>query len=148
MRAVVQRVNEASVSISGRVVGAIDRGFVVLAGFAPGDQPGTVAWMAEKIAGLRVFADAEGKMNLDLAAIGGAVLVISQFTLYGDAARGRRPSFVGAARPEVAEPLYHQLLAEFRRLGVPVAAGEFGADMQVALVNDGPVTLVLEHGAT
>ncbi len=148
MRAVIQRVRRAVVTIGDQSVGAIGRGFVVLAGFAPGDAAADVVWMAEKIAGLRLFADEAGKMNLDLAATGGAVLVISQFTLYGDATKGRRPSFVGAAHPGLAEPLYRQLLAEFRRLGVPTEAGEFGADMQVELVNDGPVTLILErHGA-
>ncbi len=145
MRSIIQRVSRASVTIGGTVAGAIGTGVVVLAGFAPGDTAAEVAWMAEKITGLRIFSDADGKMNLDLGAVGGAVLVISQFTLYGDAARGRRPSFVGAAHPDLAEPLYRQLLAEFRRLGVPTEAGQFGADMQVELVNDGPVTLLLER---
>jgi D-tyrosyl-tRNA(Tyr) deacylase len=135
------------VTIDGTVVGAIDRGFLVLVGFAPGDTAVEVAWMTDKIAGLRLFADADGKMNLDLAAVGGAVLLVSQFTLYGDADRGRRPSFIGAARPEVAIPLYEAMTEALRAHGVEVATGEFGADMQVGLINDGPVTLMLERNA-
>lgn len=145
MRIVLQRVREASVTIDGRVTGAIGTGFLLLVGVAPGDTAAEVAWMAEKVAGLRLFADADGKMNLDLAAVGGALLVVSQFTLYGDASKGRRPSFIGAARPEEAIPLYEAFLAALRATGLPVASGEFGADMQVALVNDGPVTLLLER---
>lgn len=146
MRIVLQRVREASVTIEGRVVGAIGRGFLLLAGFTHADLPADVDWVAEKVAGLRLFSDADGKMNLGLAEVGGGLLVVSQFTLYGDAARGRRPSFVDAARPEVAIPLYERLLERLRATGLPVASGEFGADMQVALVNDGPVTLILERG--
>lgn len=145
MRVVLQRVSEASVTVDGAVAGAIGRGFLVLAGFAPLDTAVEVEWMAEKLAGLRLFADREGKMNLDLTAVGGAVLVVSQFTLYGDAAKGRRPSFIDAARPEIAVPLYQQFIAALRARGIAVATGEFGADMQVALVNDGPVTLILER---
>ena len=148
MRVVVQRVSEASVTIAGRVAGEIGRGFVVLAGFHHTDGAAEVRWMAEKVAGLRLFSDGEGKMNLDLAAVAGGVLVISQFTLYGDAAKGRRPSFVDAARPEVAIPLYEAFVSWLREHGLPVATGEFGADMQVSLINDGPVTLVLERNAS
>lgn len=147
MRAVLQRVSEARVTVAGRTTGEIGPGFLVLVGFAPDDDAAVVEWLAEKVATLRLFNDEAGKMNLDLAAVSGGVLVVSQFTLYGDAVKGRRPSFIAAARPEVAEPLYRQLLAAIAARGVPAAAGEFGADMQVSLVNDGPVTLVLERGA-
>lgn len=147
MRVVLQRVSEASVSIDGRVAGAIGRGFVVLVGFTHGDTVEQVRWMAEKMAGLRVFSDPEGKMNLALRDVGGAVLVISQFTLYGDAEKGRRPSFIDAARSATAIPLYEALLAELRARGLRVESGEFGAMMQVALVNDGPVTLIIERRA-
>lgn len=145
MRIVLQRVSSASVSIEGRVVGAIDRGFCLLVGFTHADTATDVEWMAEKVAGLRLFADTDGKMNLSLAEVDGAVLVVSQFTLYGDAAKGRRPSFLDAARPEVAIPLYEQFLAALRRTGLAVATGEFGAMMTVTLQNDGPVTLLLER---
>ncbi len=146
MRIVLQRVSRASVSIGGRVVGAIDRGFCLLVGFGHQDTMVEVQWMADKISGLRLFTDAEGKMNLGLAEVGGAVLVISQFTLYGDAAKGRRPSFIEAARPEVAIPLYQSFIAALGERGLSVASGEFGADMQVEIHNDGPVTLILERG--
>ena len=145
MRAVVQRVSRAAVRVDGETVGAIGRGFVVLAGFAPADEEPALAWMAEKLAGLRVFGDAEGKMNLGLAEVGGAMLVVSQFTLYGDASKGRRPSFVGAAPPERAEPLYERFVVLLRERGVPVETGRFGAMMDVELVNDGPVTLLIER---
>ena len=145
MRAVVQRVSRAAVRVDGETVGAIGRGFVVLAGFAPGDTDADLAWMAEKVAGLRVFGDAEGKMNLALEGVGGAVLVVSQFTLYGDASKGRRPSFIGAAPPEQAEALYERYVALLRGRGVPVETGRFRAMMDVELVNDGPVTLLLER---
>ena len=147
MRVVLQRVSRASVTIAGTTVGAVERGFCLLAGFAPGDTADQVIWMADKVAGLRVFSDAEGKMNLGLSDVGGGVLLVSQFTLYGDASKGRRPSFIDAARPEVAIPLYERFAAELRARGLTVATGEFGADMQVELVNDGPVTLILERGA-
>jgi D-tyrosyl-tRNA(Tyr) deacylase len=147
MRIVLQRVSRASVSIADRVTGAIDRGFCVLVGFTHRDTPAEADWMAEKVVGLRLFSDAEGKMNLGLTEIGGALLVISQFTLYGDAQKGRRPSFIDAARPEVAIPLYERFLARLRAAGLRVETGEFGADMQVEIHNDGPVTLVLERGA-
>ena len=125
----------------------IERGFLLLAGFTHTDTAEQVVWMADKIAGLRIFTDPEGKMNLGLAEVGGGVLVVSQFTLYGDTQKGRRPSFIDAARPEQAIPLYQRFVAELEGKGLRVATGEFGADMQVELVNDGPVTLVLERSA-
>ena len=128
-----------------RVAGRIARGFLLLVGFTHADTETQVVWMADKVVGLRLFADAHDKMNLSLAEVGGAVLVVSQFTLYGDAAKGRRPSFIDAARPEVAIPLYEQFLALLRERSVPVESGEFGAMMDVELVNDGPVTLWLER---
>jgi D-tyrosyl-tRNA(Tyr) deacylase len=147
MRIVLQRVSRASVSVGGETRGEIHRGYCVLAGFAPTDSVREVEWMAEKVAGLRLFADAEGKMNLALGDVGGAVLVISQFTLYGNADKGRRPSFIEAAPPDIAIPLYEAFIAAFRARGVPVASGVFGAHMEVAIHNDGPVTLVLERSA-
>jgi D-tyrosyl-tRNA(Tyr) deacylase len=145
MRIVLQRVSRASVTISGAVTGSIDAGYCLLVGFTHGDTTAQVDWMAEKVAGLRLFSDEAGKMNLGLAEVGGAVLVISQFTLYGDAAKGRRPSFIDAARPEIAIPLYQRFLDALRGLDLTVAAGEFGADMQVEIHNDGPVTLILDR---
>ncbi|MET0398938.1 MAG: D-aminoacyl-tRNA deacylase [Longimicrobiaceae bacterium] len=145
MRVVLQRVAGARVTVEGRVTGEIGRGLLLLAGFTDGDTEETLRWMADKVVGLRVFTDAEGKMNLSVEEVDGAVLVVSQFTLYGDARRGRRPSFVDAARPEVAIPLYERFVALLRAAGRPVATGEFGAMMQVELTNDGPVTLVLER---
>jgi D-tyrosyl-tRNA(Tyr) deacylase len=147
MRVVLQRVTRASVTVNGNRIAGIGAGFCLLAGFAPGDTPEVVDWMADKVAGLRVFGDPEGKMNLALGEVGGSVLVVSQFTLYGDASKGRRPSFVDAARPETAIPLYERFCAALQERGVPVATGEFGAMMQVELVNDGPVTLILERSA-
>ena len=144
MRAVVQRVTEASVTVDGTVVGQIGRGFLVLLGIAGDDSESDVVWLAGKIAGLRVFEDAEGKMNLGLSDVGGAVLLVSQFTLYGDCRKGRRPSFVEAARPEAAVPLYHSMVAELRGLSVPVETGTFQAHMDVRLLNDGPVTMLLD----
>jgi D-tyrosyl-tRNA(Tyr) deacylase len=145
MRVVLQRVSRASVTIAGRVAGAIDRGFCLLVGYTHTDTPAEVEWMADKVAGLRLFSDADGKMNLGLADVAGAVLVVSQFTLYADAAKGRRPSFVDAARPDVAIPLYEAFVGALGARGLRVATGEFGADMQVELINDGPVTLVLDR---
>lgn len=145
MRIVLQRVSRASVTIGGRVRGRIERGFCLLAGFAHTDTADEVAWMAEKVAGLRLFSDAEGKMNLALADVGGAVLVISQFTLYGNAEKGRRPSFVSAAPPEIAMPLYERFIVALRGRGLAVSTGEFGAHMDVEILNDGPVTLILER---
>lgn len=134
-------------TVDGQVVGAVGRGYCLLVGVAPTDTPAQAEWMADKIAGLRLFPDADGKMNLALSEVGGAVLVVSQFTLYGDATAGRRPSFVGAARPEVAIPIYEALIAAFRARGFEVATGTFGAMMAVDLCNDGPVTLILERTA-
>ena len=131
--------------MDGKVVGQIGVGLVVLAGFTRTDTPETVEWMAEKIVGLRIFGDAERRMNLGLGDVGGALLVISQFTLYGDARKGRRPSFVDAAPPEIATPLYESLVERLRAKGAKVETGVFGAMMEVELVNDGPVTLVLER---
>ena len=145
MRLVLQRVSRASVSINGAPARAIARGYCLLVGFTHADTVDQVLWMADKVAGLRVFSDAEGKMNLALADVGGAVLVVSQFTLYGDSAKGRRPSFIDAARPEVAIPLYQRFCAELVARGLPVETGEFGADMQVEIHNDGPVTILLER---
>ncbi len=145
MRAVVQRVSRAAVRVDGETVGAIGRGFVVLAGFAPTDGEPALAWMADKLVGLRVFADAEDKMNLAVGDVGGALLVVSQFTLYGDVSKGRRPSFIGAAPPEQAEALYDRFVALLRERGVRVETGRFRAMMDVELVNDGPVTLLLER---
>jgi len=147
VRVVLQRVSRAEVRVAGRVTGAIAAGYVVLVGFAPTDTDDTLAWMADKIVGLRLFADADGKMNRSLADVGGGLLVVSQFTLYGDARKGRRPSFTDAAPPEVAVPLYERFVALLREraVGLPVATGEFGAMMEVELVNDGPVTLPLER---
>jgi D-tyrosyl-tRNA(Tyr) deacylase len=135
----------AEVRVGARVTGRIARGFVLLVGFTHTDGDAQVDWMADKIISLRVFADAEDKMNLALADVGGSLLVVSQFTLYGDAQKGRRPSFIDAARPEVAVPLYERFVTALRANGVAVETGEFGAMMDVELVNDGPVTLWLER---
>jgi D-aminoacyl-tRNA deacylase len=145
MRVLLQRVSRAEVRVGERITGRIGRGYLLLAGFTHADTELTLAWMAEKIVGLRLFADADNKMNLALADVGGALLVVSQFTLYGDAAKGRRPSFIDAARPEVAVPLYERFISLLRERGVRVETGEFGAMMDVELVNDGPVTLWLER---
>lgn len=144
MRAVLTRVREASVSIGGQTVGQIGRGFLILLGIAPDDSPAVCRKLAEKCLGLRLFEDEGGKMNLGLEAVGGQVLVVSQFTLFGDTKKGRRPSFVRAAGPETAIPLYEQFLAECAALGYPPQHGQFGADMQVYSQNDGPVTLILD----
>lgn len=146
MRVVLQRVSEARVIIDGRVVGDIGIGHLLLVGFAEGDSTDEAEWMADKVVGLRVFNDADAKMNRDLEDVGGSLLVVSQFTLYGDTRKGRRPSFVHAAPPEIAIPLYEKFV-ELLEARVPgrVATGEFGAMMDVFLVNDGPVTLVLER---
>jgi D-tyrosyl-tRNA(Tyr) deacylase len=145
MRIVLQRVSRASVTIAGKLSSSIERGFCILAGFTHTDTPAEVDWMAEKVAGLRLFSDAQDKMNLALEDVGGALLVISQFTLYGGVQKGRRPSFIDAARPEVAIPLYERFIAQLRVRGLRVETGEFGAMMQVEIHNDGPVTLVLER---
>jgi D-tyrosyl-tRNA(Tyr) deacylase len=145
MRLLLQRVSRAEVRVGARVTGRIERGYLLLVGLTHDDAESTLVWMADKVVGLRLFGDAEGRMNLGLADVGGALLVVSQFTLYGDAAKGRRPSFVDAARPEVAIPLYERFVALLRDRGVRVETGEFGAMMDVELVNDGPVTLWLER---
>jgi D-tyrosyl-tRNA(Tyr) deacylase len=156
MRLVLQRVQRASVTVKGVIVGQIGAGLLALVGFAPDDGSEQIEWMADKVLGLRVFSDDEGKMNRSVRDVSGSVLVVSQFTLYGDARRGRRPSFVDAAAPAVARRLYDEFVAVLRKSGqsgqsgqsaVPetaVATGEFGADMQVELVNDGPVTLIID----
>jgi D-aminoacyl-tRNA deacylase len=144
MRAVVQRVSRASVTVDGEIIGAIDRGLLVLLGVAEGDTQEDVVYLAEKLVGLRVFPDAEGKMNLALPDIAGGMLVVSQFTLLGDCRKGRRPSFIAAARPERAVELYRSFVAEVRGRGVTVAEGRFQEHMDVELVNDGPVTLLVD----
>jgi len=148
MRVVLQRASRGEVRIDGHIVGRIGHGLVLLVGFTESDTSDEVAWMADKVVGLRVFPDPEGKMNLSLQDVGGEVLVVSQFTLYGDARKGRRPSFVRAAHPDHAIPLYEAFVRALDERGVSkVATGEFGAMMEVDLVNDGPVTLVLEREA-
>ncbi len=144
MRAVVTRVSSASVCIDGETVGSIGRGFLILLGVGPQDTAQHGKKLADKILGLRVFEDDQGKMNLSLSDVGGEVLVISQFTLYGDCRKGRRPNFVGAAPPALAAELYEQFLRECEALGISPQHGEFGADMKVESVNDGPVTLLLD----
>jgi D-tyrosyl-tRNA(Tyr) deacylase len=144
MRAVLQRVRRARVTVGDETVGEVGHGLLVLLGVAQGDTPGAARWLADKAVTLRIFADDEGKMNRSVADVGGGVLVVSQFTLYGDCRKGRRPSFIGAAPPEVAVPLYEEFVRAVREQGVPAATGRFGALMQVELVNDGPVTLILD----
>ena len=145
MKVVLQRVSRAAVRVAGSTVGEIGPGFLVLVGFAPGDSEAAIEWMAEKLAGLRLFPDEEGKMNRDIRDVAGALLVVSQFTLYADARKGRRPSFVNAAPPDEAEAGYERFVDALRRRDIPVQTGEFGALMDVELVNDGPVTLVIER---
>ena len=144
MRALIQRVSSAAVMADGNMIAAIGPGMVVLVGITHEDTTVHATALAQKLENLRIFDDRDGKMNLALADVGGAVLLVSQFTLYGDARRGRRPSFTAAARPEHAEPLYHFIAARLRAAGLPVETGRFGATMQVSLVNDGPVTLWLD----
>lgn len=144
VRALIQRVSQAAVTVDDEIVGRIGRGFVVLLGVTHADGQREAAWLAHKIAGLRVFDDAAGKMNLGLSDVSGEVLVVSQFTLYGDARKGRRPDFLQAARPEQAEPLVDYFVEQLRADGLPVQTGQFRALMQVSLVNDGPVTLWLD----
>jgi D-tyrosyl-tRNA(Tyr) deacylase len=144
MRACVQRVSRAEVTIDGAVAGRIGKGLVVLLGVGQEDGEAEAAWLAEKVAGLRIFEDDSGKMNRSLAEIGGAMLVVSQFTLYGDCRRGRRPSFTSAAPPELAERLYERFVAAVREAGIDVATGRFREHMDVSLVNDGPVTLWID----
>lgn len=144
MRAVIQRVQSASVVVDEQTVGAIDVGLLILLGIAPDDTQRAVDWMVKKVTQLRIFPDPSGKMNLSVSDIGGALLVVSQFTLYGDCRKGRRPNFMGAARPELAEPLVEEFIESARRLGLSVESGVFGAHMDVTLCNDGPVTLILD----
>ncbi len=143
MRAVVQRVSRAKVTIEGAIRGEISRGYMVLLGIEENDGEAELDYICEKLIGLRIFEDEAGKMNLAVTDVGGSILLISQFTLYGDARKGRRPGFIRAARPEKAIPLYEAAIARLRE-SVPVETGEFGADMQVELVNDGPVTILLD----
>ncbi len=144
MRTVIQRVSRAQVTVDGQVVGEIERGVVVLVGFTASDEVEQINWMARKVAGLRIFEDEAGKMNLALVDVEGKLLVVPNFTLYGDVARGRRPSFSQAAEPRRAEELFQQFVAAVRDRGVTVAQGQFGASMQIELVNDGPVTLIID----
>ena len=144
MRAVLTRVNSASVTIDGQVVGSIGKGFLILLGVGPNDTEKECRYLAEKALGLRVFTDDQDKMNLGLADVGGQVLVVSQFTLYGNCRKGRRPSFVEAAGPELGNRLYEQFLKDCEDLGFPPQHGQFGASMQVESVNNGPVTLILD----
>lgn len=144
MRAIVQRVSSASVTVDGDIVGAIDAGLLVLLGVGEGDTEKEARWLAHKVANLRIFADADERMNLSVQAIDGSVLVVSQFTLYGDTRRGFRPSFVKAALPDIAEPLVDVFVAALQEENVPVATGVFQAHMMVHLINDGPVTIILE----
>ena len=144
MRAVVQRVSRARVTVGDRLTGECGRGVLVLLGIAPDDGAAQVQWLADKVANLRIFNDDEGKMNLSLLDVSGEALVVSQFTLYGDARKGRRPSFIRAAQGPEAEALYEDVVRAFRELGVTTGTGEFGAMMDVELVNDGPVTILLD----
>lgn len=145
MRVIIQRVSEASVTIDGQVSGAIKQGFLVLLGIIDGDSQDDIDWLVGKISKMRIFPDPEGKMNLSLKDVSGDLLVVSQFTLHASTKKGNRPSFIKAARPETAIPLYEQFLeSATKELGKPCASGEFGADMQVALVNDGPVTIMID----
>ena len=144
MKCVIQRVSEASVTIDGSIKGEIKKGFLVLLGITHSDTEKDVKWMVDKITGLRVFEDQDGKMNLSLEEVDGELLIVSQFTLYGDAKKGRRPSFIEAARPEKATPLYENFIELANRKNIKVATGEFGADMKVTLINDGPVTLIID----
>ena len=145
MKALLQRVSFASVTVNGRVIGQIERGYVVLLGVTHSDTNAEADWLANKVIGLRLFEDEAGKMNLSLAEIGGEFLVVSQFTLYGDARKGRRPSFTAAARPEQAEPLVDYFCEKLRQHGFRVANGLFGAQMEVKIHNDGPVTIMVER---
>lgn len=144
MRAVIQRVKYSSVSVDGEVIGKIDKGLMVLLGVTHTDGEKEINWLANKIKDLRIFEDSEGKMNLGLEDIKGELLVISQFTLYGNCIKGRRPGFTDAAKPDLAEPLYEKFLEKCRSFGIKTECGKFGADMKVELLNDGPVTLVID----
>ncbi len=144
MRVVLQRVHHAEVQVDEQVVGACGRGLLLLVGVGPGDTEKDAKWLAKKIAGLRIFPDAQDRMNLSILDVEGSALSISQFTLYGDCRKGRRPSFIGAAKPALAEPLWEKFCDLLAAEGVPTARGRFGADMQISALADGPVTLVLE----
>jgi|TARA_B100000700_G_scaffold213973_1_gene235261 D-tyrosyl-tRNA(Tyr) deacylase len=144
MRVVLQRVSHASVAVAREVVGQIDLGLLALVGIGPNDTDKEITQMCDKIAGLRIFEDDQGKMNLSLQDVQGEILIVSQFTLWGDCRKGRRPSFTDAASPEIAEPLYERFVTEMAVRGVRVATGAFGEDMQVTIVNEGPVTMLLE----
>ena len=148
MRAVVQRVSSARVLVDGETVGEIDKGVVVLLGIAPEDAEPEATWLAEKIGNLRIFTDAEGKMNLSILDVGGEALLVSQFTLYGDARKGRRPSFIRAAQGPEAEAIYEKVQAALSALGITTATGRFGAMMNVELTNEGPVTILLDSEKT
>ena len=148
MRAVVQRVSEASVTVDGEVRGAIGAGLLILLAAGEGDEPRDLDYLVRKVTGLRVFEDGDGKMNLDVAEVGAALLVVSQFTLYGDCRKGRRPSFVHALEPLAADQMVKNFVARCRALNVPVETGVFGAHMQVSLINDGPVTLLIDSKKT
>jgi len=147
LKVVLQRVAEARVTVDGEVVGQIGKGLLLLVGIGREDEEADLVWMADKLASLRIFEDSEGKMNLSVTDVGGAVLSVSQFTLYGDCRKGRRPSFTDAARPEIAQGMYEKFNALLRERGLKVETGRFGAMMQVALVNDGPVTFILDSRA-
>ena len=147
MRLLIQRVSKASVSVADTIVGKIDKGLLVLVGVGQKDSKSEAEWLARKTAQLRIFADANGKTNLSLSEVSGAALVVSQFTLYADTRKGRRPSFINAATSDVAEPLIEYFAKQLETYGIPVKLGKFGADMQVALVNDGPVTIWMEHNS-
>lgn len=148
MRAVIQRVSRARVVVAERSIGSVGKGVLVLVGVSPDDGDGEARWLADKVANLRIFNDEDGKMNRSLLEVGGAALVVSQFTLYGDARKGRRPSFVHAAAGPGAERLYREVARTIESLGIATATGEFGADMQVELINDGPVTILLDSDKT
>jgi D-tyrosyl-tRNA(Tyr) deacylase len=148
VRVLVQRVLEARVEVDGQTVGSVATGLLLLVGLGAGDGPMEIDWMARKVAGLRIFSDAEGQMNLDLTQVEGGILAVSQFTLYGDCRKGRRPSFIDALEPGQAEPLFEKFVESLRQLGISrVDTGRFGADMKVHLVNDGPVTFWIEREA-
>ncbi|HCU81224.1 MAG: D-tyrosyl-tRNA(Tyr) deacylase [Chloroflexi bacterium] len=147
MRLLIQRVSKASVSVTDTIVGKIDKGLLVLVGVGQKDSKSEAEWLARKTAQLRIFADANGKTNLCLSEVYGSALVVSQFTLYADTRKGRRPSFINAATSDVAEPLIEYFAKQLETYGIPVKLGKFGADMQVALVNDGPVTIWMEHNS-
>jgi D-tyrosyl-tRNA(Tyr) deacylase len=144
MRAVIQRVSRSQVKVDGAITGEIKRGLLVLLGITHDDTKEKAIWLADKCANLRIFPDEEGKMNLNVVEVGGGILVVSQFTLYGDCSKGKRPGFSAAARPEIAEPLYQEFSKRLRLLGINTQNGIFGADMEVELLNDGPVTLIAE----